>query len=714
MEKVIRTICGACHSECGVLVHVRDGKAVKIKGDPNHPVSKGYCCVKGRAQVQMVHHPSRLTHPMRRVGKRGEGKWMQISWDEALNGIAEKLTQIKGKYGMESFATVHGTGPRSSFAYVGLLATALGSPNQVSTDFHICIIPSLVAEHATYGPMIMHESGPDHLNTNCIMVIGANPLAAHPAQGMEILEAKRKRKAKLIVVDPRYTELAAKADLWLQIRPGTDAALALGMIKIIIDEELFDREFVADWCHGFDKLEERVKEYPLNKVSEITWIPENKILEATRMYATIKPSTLYRRVAIEHNTNSTQSIRAIASLIALTGNIDVPGGNLLPNHIPGDINIFQLLGIGPKFSVSPDVAAKRLGAKEYPLTSGLEAPLPFVVAPLLHQAIRTGEPYPITSVFLAGGNPLNMQNAKSVWQCFKNNLELLVVVDFFPVPFAEIADFVLPAATWMEREDVCGHMATLSHVAARQKVVEPIGEAWDDLKIVQALVKKVPWANQKMLFWKDTNELNEATVRGSGVTFKELKEKGYLVNNNIKYKKYEGDGFRTPTKKVELYSTIFEKHGYDPLPSFEEPPESPISTPKLLKKYPLILYTGGRHIEFFHSEGRQIPAMRKRIPDPLVEINPETARKNNIDDGDWVWLETPQVKNERVRLRAKLTHSIHPSMAHARHGWWFPEKPGPEHGCFESNINVVLTDDLPRDKICASVRSRGSLCRIYK
>jgi anaerobic selenocysteine-containing dehydrogenase len=170
----------------------------------------------------------------------------------------------------------------------------------------------------------------------------------------------------------------------------------------------------------------------------------------------------------------------------------------------------------------------------------------------------------------------------------------------------------------------------------------------------------------------------------------------------LKYKKYEEKGFGSFTGKVELYSTAFEKHGYDPLPFYREPPESPVSTPELLEEYPLVLYTGGRHIEFFHSEGRQIPALRERVPDPLVEIHPDTATDAGIEDGDWVW------------LKAKVTANVHPSMVHARHGWWFPEKPPPEHGCFESNINVVTTDDPPREEICASVRTRGTLCKIYK
>ena len=198
------------------------------------------------------------------------------------------------------------------------------------------------------------------------------------------------------------------------------------------------------------------------------------------------------------------------------------------------------------------------------------------------------------------------------------------------------------------------------------------------------------------------------------ITFKELVDRMVMLPDELDLQPWQKTGFPTPSGKVELYSSIMEKLDYDPLPYYEEPPESPVSTPELLKDYPLVLYTGGRHLEFFHSEGRQIPALRERIPDPLVEIHPDTAREAEIEDGDWVWIETPQIKDERVKLKAKVSTKVHPKMVHARHGWWFPEKPAPEHGCFESNINVVTTDDPPREEICASVRTRGTLCRIYK
>lgn len=713
MEKVIRSVCQACHCECGVLVHVRDGKVTKVEGDPDHLMNRGFICVKGRAQPQVLYHPDRLKYPLKRAGERGSGKWERISWDEALDGIAEKLTELKDKYGPESFAAIHGTGPRPTLYSTPLLATALGSPNVISVDLHICAIPSAIAGNCTLGRPVGGERGPDYPNSNCIMIVGGNPLMSHPPRGIEILEAQRKRKTKLIVVDPRRTELAAKADIWLQIRPGTDVALLLGMIGTIIDEELYDKEFVAKWCYGFEELKDHVKQYPLDRVADITWLPEEKIKQAAMLYATTKPAALHHRVAIEHNINSTQTCRACAILVALSGNIDVPGGNIFTMFMPGHISTFNLMGEGRMFGPDPEVEEKRIGFKEFPLFSGLESGDPVVAAPLAHDALRLGKPYPLKAMFCAGGNPiLNQQNTKSWWRTMKDNLELFVVVDFFSTPTAEIADYVLPAATWFERNDICDMLYT-NCISARQQVIEPLYECWHDMKITIELAKRIPWANRKFLPWNDVNEFNETLIKQAGITFQELKDKAN-VTIPMKYKKYEETGFKTPTGKVELYATKLEKYGYAPLPYYKEPPESPVSTPHLLKDYPFILYTGSRHIEYFHSEGRQIQTLRKRVPDPLVEIHPDTAKQLQFEDGDWVWLETPQVMGERVRLKVKITDSIHPKMIHARHGWWFPEKPAPEHGCFDSNINVVLTDDPPREEICNSVRTRGLLCKVYK
>ena len=209
------------------------------------------------------------------------------------------------------------------------------------------------------------------------------------------------------------------------------------------------------------------------------------------------------------------------------------------------------------------------------------------------------------------------------------------------------------------------------------------------------------------------DELNDAMVKDMGLTYQHLKNRGYVIEP-MKYRKYLEKGFNTPTGKVELYSARFEEYGYDPLPVFHEPPESPVSTPELLPEYPLILITGGRSIAFFNTEGRQISGLRKRLPDPLLDIHPDTAEETGITEGDWVWLETPQVRGERIRLKARLTTDVHPKVVHAPHGWWFPERPAPEHGCFDSNVNVVLSGDPPREPICGSVRTRGTLCKIYR
>ena len=712
MKRIVRSICQACHCECGVLVHVEKGKVTRIEGDSAHPMNRGLTCIKGRSQPELLYHPERLKDPLKQIGGRGSGRWQRISWGDALDEIAAKLTSLKEKYGPESFSAIHGTGPRPTHYSTALLTYALGSPNVISTDFHICFVPSVVAWHWTMGHCAGIENGPDYLNSNCIMVVGGNPLASHPPRGRDILEAKRKRKAKLIVVDPYRTTLAEKADLWLRIRPGTDAALALGMMKIMIDEGVYDREFVREWCYGFQEIKERVSQYPVEKVSEITWLPPDQIKEAARMYATIKPAAMHHRVAIEHNINSTQTARALAILVALTGNVDVPGGNVFPAAMPGYIPFGHLAGESHRFRPSKDMEQKRLGSGSYPLISGPDAVIPFVAAPVIHKTLLTGEPYPIKSMFSAGGAPVvNMQNIRSLWAALKNNLELLVVADFFMTPTAEIADYVLPAATWMERDDLCNALYP-NYVSARQRVVEPVGESWHDMKISIELVKRVPWADKKFLPWDSVEEFNDSMMRDTGFSFDELKERS-CVTTPMTYRKFEKEGFKTPTGKVELYSSVFEKYGYDPLPCFREPPESPVSSPEVFKEYPYILCTGNRHLEYFHSEGRQIPSLRRRVPDPLVEIHPETAKKEDIQAGDWVYIETPQIRGERARFRVRVTDRVHPKIIHARHGWWFPERPGPEHGCFESNINVALSDAPPRDEICASVRTRGTLCKVY-
>lgn len=709
VNSVVRTVCQGCHSECGVLVHL-DGERIKtIAPDPSHPSSKGFICVKGSNYAQFAYHPDRVRFPLKRVGAKGGGKWARVSWDEALNEIAEKITQIRQELGVRSIGTFHGTGPRQSIFFCRLLASAMGTPNVVNTDLHICYAPSMVAEHATVGRSILQEQGPDYLSSKCILVCGGNPPISHPARGKDLLEGVKKNGAKLIVVDPRRTELAAMADIWLQIRPGTDVALVMAMLHTIVAEQLWDDSFVRQYCDGFDELKTRVADYPPEKVADITWLAAERIKEAARLFARTGPAAVHHRVGVEQNINSTQTVRALAIQAAITGNIGVQGGNLLATNVPG----FKTTGhVMASCKLPAEVTRERIGGTEYPLIAGLNPLFTFVHPALACRAILEEKPYPLKALLLAGGNPVvNMQNTRRTWEAFRH-LELLVVLDFFRTPTAELADFILPTTTWLERDDCCDSMY-LNSIAARQKAIDPPPECRDDMQVAIDLVRRLPWANRSYLPWKSSAEFTAQRVEGTGISFEEFKKVGY-VSPEAGYRQYETEGFNTPTRKVELFSTIFAEHGYDPLPFYAEPPQGPVSTPALMERFPHILITGGRNIEYCLSSGRQIAPLRKQVPDPLIELHPATAKREGLEDGDWVWVETPMIEGERVRLRVRLDEGLDPRVVHAHQGWWFPENPSPDHGCFESNINLVLTDDPPREAICGSVPLRGTICRITK
>ncbi len=709
MTKVVRTVCQGCHSECGVLVCVDKGRVAKIQGDPEHPSSRGYICVKGRNYAEFAYHPDRVKHPLKRLGGKGQGRWEPIAWDQALDEIASGLTAIKEKHDVCSIGTFHGTAPRQSLFSTRLFAAALGTPNVGNTDLHICHAPSMVAENVTFGCSVLQEEGPDYLSSKCIFVCGGNPVVAHPPRGRDILEGAKRNGAKLIVVDPRRSELAARAHRWLRIRPGTDVALILGMLHTIIVEKLYNEEFVQRHCHGFEELRKHVEAYTPERMAAITWLSAADIRETARLFAGTRPAAVHHRVGVEQNLNSTQTNRSLAILAAITGNLGVKGGNLLPNRPPGYVPTGGVIG----FSRLPaETGLGRLGKDQYPLISGEEAAFLFVHAAIASKAMLHGDPYPLRALFLAGANPvLNMQNTRRTWEAFKS-LDLFVVADFFMTPTAELADYVLPATTWLERDECCDEQY-MGCVAARQKAIEPIGESRDDVQMVIDLVKRLPWANRQRLPWESASHFNDWRVKGMGIAFEDLKAKGY-VSVEPAYRQYEKGGFATPTKKVELYSTVLEKYGYEPLPVYVEPSESPFSTPELMKEYPYTLITGGRTIEYYHASGRQIKALRDRRPDPEIEVHPEAAAREGLSEGQWVWLETPQIKGERARFKVRFFTGIDPRVVHALHGWWFPERPEPDHGCFESNISVVLSDDPPREPICGSVRIRGTICRLCR
>jgi anaerobic selenocysteine-containing dehydrogenase len=693
-DAVVKSHCRMCHGGCGVLIYTKEGKVAKIAGDPECPINHGTLCSKGIASTQLVYHPDRLTHPVRRMGARGSGKWERISWDDALNTIAGRMLGYKAENGSESIVMGYGTG-RENEAVIYRFANLLGTPN-VLTAGHFCYGPRIATSIVTCGtnPIVDYENNP-----RCIMVWGNNLVISNPdCYKGEPFSVSLDRGAKLIVIDPRLTRMAARADIWLQLRPGTDTALALGMLNVIVNEELYDTDFVENHVYGWDQFVERVNQYPLDKVAQITWVPEDKIRQAARLFATTRPAAVQWGVAIEQQINCADNNRALMALMGITGNIDAPGGQVLFSP-PKIRNVGQF---GAHRMLPADQADKRLGADRFRLAGNFAIINPKCV----WDAILNEEPYAVKMLFFISSNPiLTRANAKEVYRALEK-VEFMAVSDFFMTPTAELADIVLPAATWLEMDYIGDFWKRHGYLLPRRKAVQ-IGECRSDHEMLNDLAHRV---GQSEHWWDAFEGGLDYILEPMGITWQEFKKMNY-IRGEVKYHKYREKGFSTPTKKFELYSTLLENWGYDPLPKFREPPESPISTPELTGEYPYILITGRRLPGFFHTENRQLSWMRELHREPVVEIHPETAKKEGIKEGDWMVIESPRGK---VRQRARLFEGIDPRVIGAEHAWWFPEKAAPDHGWEESNINI-LTDNAYEtcDPAMGATSVRVLLCKIY-
>jgi anaerobic selenocysteine-containing dehydrogenase len=707
-SKIVRTVCDRCHCECGVLVHVVDGKAVKIEGDPDHPINEGSMCAKGLAALQAVYHPDRILYPLRRAGQRGEGKWQRISWDVALDTVATKFKETLERYGPESITWSWGdAASHNTWISKQAWLTAMKAPNHLHSDAHYCFYPVGLANRATFGEMVTSEGSPDYKNSRCIMIWGGNPVMSHPCPARDMMIGKRKG-AKIIVVDPRFTETASKADLWLQIRPGADDALALSILNVIINEELYDKEFVDKWCLGFEPLKERVERYTPRWASEITWIREEEIIQAARMFATNKPASMHTRMGVCMSTNTVQTIRAISILLAICGNLDIEGGNIFKRFPKGYRSRREIPH--QELRLPPEVEDRKIGAKEFPLFSGSHS----LVGNLSHppsviHAMLTGKPYPIKALWVCNDLLLCLEGARETREALMN-LDFMVGSDFFMTPTLELCDVILPPCTYLEREEAVESLCSVNTISARQKVIDPIGECRNekdiDFEVIRRMGLKLPDQFQT------PEQFNDYCVKGMGITYEDFKRMGY-ISEPIRYKKYEQEGFKTPSGKVEIYSSIFEEFGYDPLPFYQENPETPISVPELAKEYPFILITGSRHVVYFHSANREVPWLREIAPEPRVTIHPEAATQVGIQEGDWAWIEAPKGRG-RIRMRAELSEEMHPQVVHVPSHWWFPEIKEPSHGCWDVNINAILSNDPPYDPITGATPLRGCLCKVYK
>lgn len=681
-DKIVQSICGMCFSCCGILVHVKNGRAVKITGDPKNPVNRGILCPKGRSALEMVYHPKRIISPLKRTGARGEGKWEPISWESAFEYTAHHLNQSKKKEGSQSVAVILGTTKGLIDVYTERLANALQTPN-LSTSGHICFLPRLFAGKITNGfyPVPDYEGRPD-----CIIVWGADLSKTRQTEHKWLLEAIKKG-SRCIVIDPVKTAAAGKGHLHLPILPGTDLILALGWIHFIISEKLYDKAFVDQWCIGFEELKRHVMSYSPGEVAKITQVPEADICAAAGSYATAKKAVIQWGNAIEHGPNSFATARAISILRALTGHLDRLGSDLAPLYPITGANTSQAT---LSHLISPEIKKTSVSAFRNHL-SWFNRVLPADIV----RAVNTGNPYRIESLYVCGSNPLlTFSHSTHTFEAL-NKVEFLAVSDRFMTPTAALADIILPPATFLEYDSIIAP-PYYPYAGLQEKVVHIPG-ALSDFEITTGLANHLGCGRH---FYESIHDFFDLILEPSGLTFEAFKQVKTLKGVR-REEKYLSQGFSTPSGKVEFYSKQLEDAGLSPLPDHIEPF-------KRSRDFSLIL-TCNKSGFFRHSDNRQIPRLRQAHPEPTASINPQTALDFNIKEGDMIYIKTAQ---GRITQKAKITNDLRPGVILADFGWWFPEDEIPLQNWQKANINMLTSDEGPFSPEVGSANFRSIPCTI--
>jgi thiosulfate reductase / polysulfide reductase chain A len=746
-KKVTCWASPGCAHQCGLLVNVKDGKIVSMKGNRESPSKGAHCAERFPHFIKWLEHPDQLKYPLKRKGERGENKWERISWEQALNEIADKLKKLKARYGAETLSIIEGTYRSDLYGIRGRFLNLFGNPGNLGTAGTTCGCCREILDIAIAGANCP-PLGTFSTNTGlqCMVFCGTHMPGSRPMTWAAIKKRlQEKPRMKIIVIDPRKTEQGEVADIWLQSRPGTDAAMLLSWINVIIEEGIYDKEWVEQWTTGFDDLKKRAQEYTPERVSEITWVPADKIREAARLFAQTKPAGI--RLGLSADQTGLNSIRAEQArlcLMAITGNLKPEYGQ--GPQGPGPIRNGKM-GIRDsqlqmEEKCTPEQRKKQLGSDKYKLmawpayeitskyyqqTYGIPQCMSghsfAVPQPLIWRSILEKKPYPITAMFTWTSNTLlQAANTKLVYKALKSpNLELHVVLEHFMTPTALLADYVLPAASKLERPMLSNAEDFSSFYWVGGRGIQPMGERKHDYYFFREMAIRLGFG--EYFPWKTEEELYNYRLEPLGITFEEAVNNKYMIFSDnpwtyetVNPKTGKKTGFATPSGKFELSSNVLKELGYDPLPFYEEPPESPVRTPEIAKKYPLVLTTGGRWMPQFHSEHRQLGmGLREQHPDPLVEIHPDTAHEYGIVEGDWTYIETLRGV---IKMKAKLSTGIHPRVVNCEASWWFPEQPAQEpwlHGLWESNANVLTTDEPETlDPITGGWASRSLLCRIYK
>lgn len=683
----VETFCHLCAGHCSMTAIVEDGKVVDLEPEMKSGLYAEQCALnKGRFSIpEVLVHKDRLHYPQKRVGARGEGKWQRISWDEALSTIAAKFNGFKEKFGAESVAFGLGEPKGMEFAFAQRLATAFGTPTVVTPGWS-CGIPKAMAGAFTYGSSCVCDD--EHLSA-LIVLWGSN--MNHTTGGLrrETLEKVMEAGGKLIVVDPQRTDVAKLADLWIRIKPGSDGALAAGILKVIIEEKLYDRDIVASWTIGFERLEEEFSKVSLDEVERLTWVPRRQVEEFARLYSRTKPAAMQTGNAVDQMVNSFQTGRTIAIMRAICGNVNVPGGDVFlsapPYTRPGS---FFLL------SKYPRKTERILGDKfKFAQRSA------FIPPHVLTRAILEEDPCPVKAAMFILSNPLvSYPNSRETYRALMK-LEFIVVSELFMTPTAAQADIVLPAAWSMEHNEVGYWPGWYEEIRAYPKLVDPPGECWPDTKILNELAKRLGLEKD---FFGDDEEALDLMLKPSGMSYEEFKKKRALPPK----KEYRRHDYKTPSGKVEIYSGRLEEIGYAPMPTWEELRQAP----DVPEEYPLML-TNAKEEAYMLTGFKGVASLRIMRPEPLVELHPDTAEKFGLKEGEWITIETERGK---IKQKLALNRSLDPRVVMASFGWWFPEQPQSGYDWSGSNINMLVPDRPHYDPSTGGVTLRGIPCRVHR
>ena len=675
-----KTCCRMCGMLCGIDVHVEDGKVVEIEGNKEYLANRGRICIKGSSGLTQLYNKDRLKKPL----KKTENGFVEIELEQAMDEIAQKIKQIQNESGTQAIGVWkgEGTGFSQQEELARRFAHAIKTPNYFSNDTQ-CYAGRYISYNLVYGTW----PAADFRNTKLAVIWGTNAPASHSYWVQDINES-RNNGAKLVVIDTMYTEMARIADIYIQIKPGTDSALAWGIIHQLINNDIIDMNFINTYTHGFEELKEYASKFTYEYVYEYTGVTKEQIDSIIDLYREAVPNvTSWCGTGLEHQTNGVNNVRSVAYIDSLIGAIDVPGGMVTldgfgASHLPIELDEKLV-----------DLA---IGKKEYPVLYGMRGECHTL---LLMDQILSEKPYPFKGMLMTAANPvLTNANSKKVLEAL-SKLDLLVVKDLYLTETAQLADYVIPAASYLERSEL-QYNGINQTVKLTEKVVD-LG-LQNEYDFFKGLADRLDVS--ELIPWKNEYELNKWLLEPTGMTIEELAEyrDGYqfkpLTYGKIQKSHAKGlKVFNTPTGKIEFSSEYLKDLGYGPLAKFSSEPEY-IDNPK--EEYPLLLMTGARKVMFFHGRYRNIAQINKVMPKGLVEIHPQDALKLNISDGELVRVVT---ENGSIEINVKIVDEKEIA----------PESIQITHGFKKANVNVLVGDGS-RDPISGFPALKSVQARIEK